>query len=331
MGDYLKGKVAIVTGSGQGIGRAVAKALAAQGCKVVTNNRAPWDGVIPIDEEKFSKISKEMQEWALQEYPKYYGDAERTAADIIAAGGEAIAVYGDISEFETGKKLVDAAIEKWGHIDIVVNIAAAFGFSPVEKMPRSMWDRVNTVKPTGYFYVIRHAVQHMIDQKWGRIINCASPAWTGGTLRQCEYCASNAGVVGMTWGLAAELQEYGITANTFAPAAKTRASVDMEIYNNMEKEETNTIGGAPEISYDGTEAPENFADFIAWLAGDEAADVTGQVFMTMGKFIGRYSIPTIAGAMFADGAQWTVEEAGKKAENLFKPMPAPPFGAPPAE
>ena len=63
----------------------------------------------------------------------------------------------------------------------------------------------------------------------------------------------------------------------------------------------------------------------------DAADVTGQVFMTMGKFIGRYSIPTIAGAMFADGTQWTVEEAGKKAENLFKPMPAPPFGAPPAE
>lgn len=327
MGEYLKGKVAIVTGSGMGIGRAVAKSLAAQGAKVVTNNRAPWDGTIPVDEEKFSKLTQEMRDWAMAEYPKYFGDAERTAADIIAAGGEAVPCYGDISDYEVGKKLVDCAIENFGHIDIVVNIASAFGFCPVEKMPKSLWDRVTTVKPTGYFYVVRHAVQHMIDQKWGRIVNCASPAWTGGDLRQSEYCAANAGVVGFGYGLAAELKEYGITVNTFAPAAKTRASVDMEIYNNMEKEETSTISGGPGISYDGTAAPETFSDFIAWLCGDGAADVTGQVFMTMGKFIGRYSIPGVEGAMFADGDGWSVDEVMKKSENLFKKMPPmPPMG-----
>ncbi len=323
MGDYLKGKVAIVTGSGMGIGRAVAKALGAQGCKVVTNNRAPWDGVIPTD-DKFQLLDKEMQEWAMREYAVYYGDAQRTADEIIAAGGEAVACFGDISDFEAAKKLTDTAIEKFGRIDIVVNIASAFGFSPVQDMPKQMWDRVNTVKPTGHFYVIRHAVQHMIDQGWGRIVNCASPAWAGGDLRQCEYCAANAGVVGMTFGLAAELKEYGITANAFAPAAKTRASVDMEIHNYLEKEHS-TISGKNQITYDGTAAPETFADFIAWLCGEDAKDVTGQVFMTMGKFIGRYATPAIEGAMFAGSDSWTLDEVKEKAENLFKPMPKPPF------
>ncbi|MCR4771954.1 MAG: SDR family oxidoreductase [Oscillospiraceae bacterium] len=325
MGDYLKGRVAIVTGSGMGIGRAVAKALAAEGCKVVTNNRAPWDGVIPVDEEKFSRLPKDMQDWCMTEYAKYYGDAERTAKEIRDAGGEAVACFGDISDYEAAGKLSETAVKTYGKLDIVVNIASAFGFSPVQDMPKKMWDRVNTVKPTGHFYVIRQAVQHMIDQGWGRIVNCASPAWTGGDLRQSEYCAANAGVVGMTYGLAAELKEYGITANTFAPAAKTRASVDMEIHNFLEGDRK-TISGGPGISYDGTAAPETFANFIVWLCGDGAKDVTGQVFMTMGKFIGRYAIPAVEGAMFADGDSWSLNEVIGKSENLFKPMQMPGFG-----
>ena len=323
MGEYLKDRVAIVTGSGMGIGRAIAKALAAQGCKVVTNNRAPWNGVIPVDEEKFSRLTKEMQDWCMKEYAKYYGDAERTAQEIRDAGGEAVACFANIADFDDAAKLTDCAIKTWGHIDIIVNVASAFGFSPVQEMPRKMWDSVNTVKPTGHFYVIRHAVQHMIDQGWGRIVNCASPAWLGGDLRQCEYTAANAGVVGLTYGLAAELKEYGITANAFAPAAKTRASVDMEIHNVLEGENS-TISHGPGISYDGTAAPETFADFIAWLCGDDAKDVTGQVFMTMGKFIGRYCIPSIESAMFADGDAWSVDEVKAKKENLFKPMPPMP-------
>jgi Dehydrogenases with different specificities (related to short-chain alcohol dehydrogenases) len=202
-----------------------------------------------------------------------------------------------------------------------VNIASAFGFSPVQDMPKKMWDTVNTVKPTGHFYVIRHAVQHMIDQGWGRIVNCASPAWAGGNLRQCEYCAANAGVVGMTYGLAAELKEFGITANTFAPAAKTRASVDMEIHNVLEGDHS-VISGKP-ISYEGTAAPETFANFIVWLCGEDAKDVTGQVFMTMGKFIGRYALPAVEGAMFAEGDGWSLDEVQQKSENLFKKREGP--------
>ena len=319
MSKYLEGKVALVTGSGMGIGRAVAMSLAAAGAKVVTNNRAPWDGIVPLDHEKFDRLDKKMQDWAITEYLKYLGDAERTAKSIIEAGGDAFPCYADISNFDDAKRLVDTAVEHYGHIDIVVNIASAFGFCPVEQMPKSLWDKVNLTKPTGYFYVVRHAVQHMIDQGWGRIINCASPAWTGGDLRQVEYCAANAGVVGFTYGLAAELKGYGITANAFAPAAKTRASVDMEIHNYLEKEHS-TISGKNQITYDGTAAPETFSNVIAWLCGDAAKDVTGQVFMTMGKFIGRYAIPSIEGAMFADSDAWTLDEAIAKSENLFKKM-----------
>ena len=320
MGESLKGKVALVPGSGQGIGRAIAKALAAEGAKVITNNRKPWNGIIEIDKDKMAKLTPEVQEWALKEYAKYYGDADRTAADIVKAGGEATACYGDISNWDDAKRLVETTISTYGSIDIIVNVASAFGFCPIEKMPKSLWDQVNTTKPTGYFNVIRNAIQYMMDKKWGRIVNCASPAWTGGDLRQSEYCAANAGVVGFTYGLAAELKAHNITVNAFAPAAKTRASVDMEIFDKMDKEETSTISGGPIISYDGTADPELFAGFIAWLCTEGASDVSGQVFMTMGKFIGRYAIPTIAGAMFTD-TEWTVESAAANKEKLFSNAP----------
>ncbi len=321
MGNRLSGKVAIVTGSGQGIGRAVALALAAEGAKVITNNRSPVkkNTANQIDEERLKRLTPEQLKWYNEEIEKYTGDAETTAQAIRNAGGEATAYFCDIADFEQSKKLVDATVEAYGSVDIVVNVAGAFGFAPIEKITEELWDKVTGVKPKGYFNVLHHAVPYMKKKGWGRIINCSSPAWTGGDLRQAEYCAANAGTVGMTWGLATELAEDGITCNVFAPAAKTRSSVDMELFDKVvDNDEHSTKSGQPFMKYDDGQPPELFSSFIAYLASDEAKNVTGSVFMTMGGFIGKWANPAIETTM-VNPEGWTFDAIAEQApQTLFK-------------
>ncbi len=129
------------------------------------------------------------------------------------------------------ERLIQTAIDSFGRIDILVNVAGAFGFSPIEKMSEELWDKVTLVKPKGYFNTMRHAVPHMIKQKWGRIINCTSRAFLGDVIKHTEYCAANAGVVGLTKAVAIELHKYGITCNAFSPWALTRASYELDTYS----------------------------------------------------------------------------------------------------
>lgn len=312
MSKHLEGKVAIVTGSGQGIGRAIAKALAAEGCKVVTNNRKPCkkNAVAMFEKERVNRLDAETQAWVEKEVETYAGDAETTAQAIRDAGGEAVACFADITDWDQAKKLVDTAVEAFGTVDIVINVAGAFGFCAVDEMSKELWDTVLTAKPTGHFYVIRHAVPYMMKNGWGRIINCSSGAFMGGEIRQSEYCAANAGTIGLIRGLAWELQDYNITANAFCPVAKTRASIDMEIFDKTVGDgKTSTLSGKPIAAYDTTPLPEDFAPFMAYLCTDEAKDITGTVFMTMGKFIGRYTDPTLAAMMKPEeGEDWTVDK-----------------------
>ena len=330
MGNHLAGRVAVVPGSGQGIGRAIAKALAAEGAKVVTNNRKPSDGknlTGQLDEAKLARLTPEQREWTLKEYASYSGDAETTAEEIRKAGGEAVACFADIADFDAAGRIIETAIEHYGTVDILVNVAGAFGFSPIEKMTRELWDRVNNCKPGGYFNTIRHAAPYMLEKGWGRIINCSSPAFvSSGGLRHSQYTAANAAVVGFSRAISDELSSRGVTCNAFCPAAKTRASVDMEMFDKTVtdkgdgvsiKGEDNLLGG-----YNVSPDPEVFAQFISYLASDEGASITGQTFLLLGNFIGRYSEPTIIGAMTREGAGcWTFEDVERDAHKLFEPLP----------
>jgi 3-oxoacyl-[acyl-carrier protein] reductase len=311
MAEVLKGKVAVVTGSGQGIGRGIAIAMSQEGAKVITNNRRPGStGKAFLTDEQEKAMTKEKQEKFEKDLKDASGDAETTAKAIRDAGGEAVAFFGDITDFSVAGKLIQAAIDKFGRIDILANVAGAFGFSPIERMTEELFDRVTRVKPKGYFNTIRHAVPHMIKQKWGRIINCTSRAWLGDVIKHAEYCTANAGVVGLTKAVAIELHKHGITCNAFSPFALTRASYELDAYSDA--------GESPFV-FEGpagfkdmakiTPGPEYVAPFLCYLASDAGANISGSVFTVGGNTVSMYSEPVNSNNITKFGkGPWTMEE-----------------------
>jgi 3-oxoacyl-[acyl-carrier protein] reductase len=322
MSNGLKGKVAVVTGSGQGIGRAIAIGLAAEGARVVTNNRKKGGTGNAILTEAQVRGLGQKKESFKKDMSGVSGDAEATAQTIREAGGEAVAFFGDISDFDVAERLIHTAIDSFGRIDILVNVAGGFGFSPIEKMSEELWDRVTTIKPKGYFNTIRHAAPYMIKQKWGRIINCTSKAWNGDVIKHAEYCAANAGVVGLTKAVAIELWTKGITCNAFSPFAKTRAAYELDAYTGVVSGEDNpfivnrpTSGPRPAVSMiDITPGPEYVAPFVCYLASDAAGKISGSVFTLGGNTISMYSEPVHARNLTKfDSKPWTMEELMQQA------------------
>lgn len=310
MGELLKEKVAIVTGSGQGIGRAIAFGLAEEGARIVTNNRRPGSTVHPImTEAAIHSLSLQEREWLESEEEKYKGDAQTTAQGIIDFGGEAIPFFGDVSDFDVAGQLVQTALNHFGRIDILVNVAGTFGFGNIWEMDEDMWDRVNRVKPKSYFNCIRHAAPFMKSQEWGRIINCTSRAFVGDVIKHSQYCSANAGVVGLTRAVARELYQYGITCNAFAPFAKTRASYELKAYDMaMSKSDSPFLNKRRATPLEDTPDSKDLVPFISFLASEEAGHVSGSTFYVGGASIGIYSEPVLSSTITKDEGRWTTEE-----------------------
>lgn len=310
MGEILKGKVAVVTGSGQGIGRSIAIGLAQEGAKLVTNNRKKGStGFAILKNEDVKTFSHEQSEYLQTEAARSTGDAETVAGEIREIGGEAIPFFGDVSNFEAAGKLIRTAIDSFGKIDILVNVAGSFQFSPVWEMSEETWDHVTLSKPKSYFNTIRHAAPYMMKQKSGRIINTTALAFLG-MVNHSNYSAANAGVVGLTRAVAKELYPYGITCNAYSPTAMTRASFEVVA---LLKEKAGTGEPTP-LPIDAAERfmsfpdPQSIAPLITYLASDAAANVSGSVFHIKGGNIGIYSEPEIKKSIDKPQGWWTADE-----------------------
>jgi 3-oxoacyl-[acyl-carrier protein] reductase len=163
----FKDKVVLVTGSGQGVGRAIALAFAAEGAKVVTNNRKPGGTrLVAMSDAEYAALPEEKRRVFDEIYSGIAGDAETTAQTIRERGGEALPVYCDISKMDEAEEMVRKVIDAFGTVHILINVAGAFGGGPMEQMSEAQWDRVNNVKPKGYFNVMKCVLPHMINQKF---------------------------------------------------------------------------------------------------------------------------------------------------------------------
>jgi 3-oxoacyl-[acyl-carrier protein] reductase len=281
MGERLKDRVAIVTGSSQGIGKAIAMALAREGAKVVTNNRRPGaEG----------------------------GDAETVAKEIKGMGGEAVPFFGSVSEFDVAEKIVKTATDSFGRIDIVVNNAGADAPRMVWNMSEEEWDRSVDSFLKGSFNCIRFASGPMREQKWGRIINTTSTAWLG-TVGHCNYGAAKAGLVGLTRAVAREVGRYGVTCNAYAPTAATRFTLSDDIVAGFKKRyEAGLLTKERFEELTNPPSPETVGPFIVYLCSEEAADINGQVFDVTGGDIAIYSEPVKKKTITRKQGMWTVEE-----------------------
>jgi 3-oxoacyl-[acyl-carrier protein] reductase len=314
----LEGKVAIVTGSGQGIGRAIAMKFAEEGAKVVTNNRKPGATKSNmVSDEQYAKLDAETKKWYDEQREKMSGDARTTADAIKAAGGDAIPFFGDFSKWDVARKLVETAVEAYGKIDLLCNVAGNFGFGDIDEISEELWDSVNATKPKGYFNVMRFAVPHMKKQGYGRILNCSSPAWVGDDIKHAEYCAANAGVVGLTKGAAKELREFGITVNAFCPFANTRADYEAKALNKIADRKLSASGSFALANMD-IPGPEFVAPFVTYLASEKSEKVSGSVFIVGGNMVGLYSEPMPTKMLtkedFNDPNPWSIGEILEKAD-----------------
>lgn len=274
----LDGKVAIVTGAGRGLGRAHSLTLAAEGARVVVNDLGD--------------------------------EAEAVAAEIEAAGGEAVVNHGSVSDWEAAEAMVAQAVDTYGDLHIVVNNAGILRDKMSFNMDEGDWDAVVDVHLKGHFCLSRHAGVYWRNQaKAGatvgrRIINTSSEAGLFGSAGQANYAASKAGIIGLTLVFGREYGRFGVTANAIAPRARTRMTEEIPFFQAPEE------GGFDRF------APENVSAIVAWLASDAAADVSGQVFIVIGGDVHLFRPPAIEASIHKDD-RWTIDELVASSGDLF--------------
>lgn len=271
MSEKLKGKNAVITGAGRGIGRALALAMAKEGANIVV-----CDLGVEVDGTK-----------------EVNSPADNVVEECQSLGVLAVANYGNVSSFEDAEGMVKACVEAFGRIDILCNIAGIDKPKMIWNMSEEEWDTVVDVHLKGTFNLTRHASPLMRNQRYGRIINCVSEAFMGGP-SHLNYSAAKGGIATFTYGAARELGKYGITCNAFVPRASTRMFAE-EVIISLEKRVEAGIMPKEQLDEIAVDLlpPEYFVNFMVYLASEEAREINGQVFLTTPGAIGLWSQPHV--------------------------------------
>lgn len=241
----LENRIALVTGAGQGIGRAIALAMAREGAALVIGD---------LNEANASAVKKEIE----------------------GLGGKAAALHADISNEESVQAMVDAMLKEYDRVDILVNNAGIFPTSPVEAMTEEEWDRVIGTNLVGTFLCSKAVAPQLLAQRSGRIISLTSGRAFQGARNGAHYAASKAGIIGFSKSLALELAPHGITVNVICPGITDTAQprghqTEEQIYTQGQRIPLGRIG-----------QPEDLAGPAVFLASDAARFITGQTILANG-------------------------------------------------
>jgi NAD(P)-dependent dehydrogenase (short-subunit alcohol dehydrogenase family) len=304
----LEGKVAVITGSGRGIGRGMALLFAAEGAKVVVN-----DPGVNTDGSGHDN-----------------GPADTVVGEIKAAGGEAIANYDTVATVAGGEAMIQSAVDKFGRIDILVNNAGILRDRMIFNMTEQEWDDVIAVHLKGHYNCTRPASILMRQQRYGRIINLSSTSGIIGNVGQANYGAAKSGIAGFTRVVAKDLGRYGVTCNAIAPGAATRLTATVPESSRQLRSRAGITGAAtnrPPAAVPMLREPEYIAPMAAYLASDEAWNVNGQIFHVAGGNVGVAWHPTPMRTIWKP-AMWTLDELEAQMPFLMagttNPAPPPP-------
>lgn len=276
----LDGKVAVITGAGNGIGRADALLFAAEGAKIVVNDLGgARDGTGPGGSA-----------------------ADAVVEEIRAAGGEAVASTDSVAHREGAEAIIEQAIEAFGRIDILVNNAGILRDKTLLKMTDEMWDAVIDVHLKGTFLCTQAAAKKMIAQgDGGRIVNTTSVSGMLGNFGQTNYAAAKAGIYGITRTAAIELQKHGITVNAVAPIAKTRMTEDLPMFRDLD-----------------TLTPAHIAPAALFLASPLCEDRSGHVLAVSGSRMYVFKVVEGKGSFKDEGEPWSAQEIAEHWDAITK-------------